>query len=126
MSIEENNRLGDLLKYEADKNFCREVITIAKGENLKMGTILAFETGDECKMVSLPAAKGEAKNTDTAFGILLEDVDASTEAKKALTIARNAIVASNYVIFPDGATDNQKAKIKKDLEGRGILIRQSA
>lgn len=71
MNIEENNRLGDLLKYEADKNFCREVITIAKGENLKMGTVLAFETGDECKMVTLPAAEGEAKNTDTAFGILL-------------------------------------------------------
>ena len=126
MNIEEKNRLGDLLKYEADKNFCREVITIAKGENLKMGTILAFDTGDQCKMVTLSTADGEAKNTDTAFGILLEDVDASTEAKKALTIARNAIVASDYLIFPDGATDDQKVKIKKDLEDRGILVRQSA
>ena len=45
MSITENNRLGDLLKYELDKNYCREVVTIASGQNLKMGTVLGISNG---------------------------------------------------------------------------------
>ena len=45
MSISETNRLGDVLKYEFDKNYCREVVTIASGQNLKVGTILGLSSG---------------------------------------------------------------------------------
>ncbi|GHT98353.1 hypothetical protein FACS1894126_3720 [Alphaproteobacteria bacterium] len=64
--------------------------------------------------------------SETAVGVLLEDVDTTAGAKKALMIARDAIVASGAVVFPNGATANQKKKIKKDLEARGLVIRQSA
>ena len=54
MTMEENNRLGDLLKYEADKNYCREVMTVASGQNLKMGTVVGIKTAtDEIKIVSI-------------------------------------------------------------------------
>lgn len=45
MSISEENRLGDVLKYEFDKNYCREVVTIASGQDLKIGTILGVSNG---------------------------------------------------------------------------------
>lgn len=125
MSIEENNRLGDLLKYEADKNYCREVMTVAEGQNLKMGTVVGIKSAtDEIKIISI--ADKETDGSDLAFGVLLEDVDATLAAKKALVIARDAILASDYVIFPKDATADQKKKITGDLEKRGIVIRQSA
>lgn len=125
MSIEENNRLGDLLKYEADKNYCREVMTVAIGQNLKMGTVVGIKSAtDEIKIVSI--AEDETDGSDFAFGVLLEDMDATPESKKALVIARDAILASNYVVFPDDATVEQKKKITKDLEKRGLVIRKSA
>lgn len=125
MSIEENDRLGDLLKYETDKNYCREVMTVASGQSLRMGEIIGVKSiPDEIKTVSI--AENETDGSDSAFGILLEDVDATSSAKKALIVARDAIVASDYVIFPDNITDEQKRKIIKDLEKRGIVIRQSA
>ena len=125
MSIEEKNRLGDLLKYEADKNYCREVMTVASGQNLKMGTIVGIKTEtNEIKSVSI--AENENDGSDLAFGVLLEDVNASSETKNALVIARDAIVASDCVVFPSDATPDQKKKITKDLEKRGIVIRKSA
>lgn len=125
MSIEENNRLGDLLKYEADKNYCREVMTVASGQNLKMGTVVGIKSAtDEVKIVSI--SDEETDGSDSAFGVLLEDVDATSAAKKALVIARDAILASDYIVFPNDATAKQKKKITKDLEKRGIVIRKSA
>ena len=125
MSIEENNSLGDLLKYEADKNYCREVMTVASGQNLEMGTVVGIKTAtDEIKIVSI--ADEETDGSDLAFGVLLEDTDATSATKKALVIARDAILASDYVVFPADSTADQKKKITKDLEKRGIVIRQSA
>ena len=125
MSMEENNRLGDLLKYEADKNYCREVMTVASGQNLKMGTVVGIKSAtDEIKIVSI--SDEETDGSNSAFGVLLEDVDATSAAKKALVIARDAILASDYVVFPNDSTAEQKKKITKDLEKRGLVIRKSA
>ncbi len=41
-AIIEKDRIGSLLKYEIDKNYCREVVTIAAGQNLPMGTVLGI------------------------------------------------------------------------------------
>ena len=44
-ALTESKNIGDLLKYELDKNYCREVVTIASGQNLKMGTVLGISNG---------------------------------------------------------------------------------
>lgn len=120
----EPNNLGDLLKYEADKNYCREVVTVAQGQNLKLGTILGMvEANDQVKAVFSDDEATDGSNI--AVGVLLEDVDATSEAKKSLMVARDAIVSSACVIFPAEATSDQKKKIIKDLEARGLVIRQS-
>jgi hypothetical protein len=120
----EPNNLGDLLKYEAEKNYCREAVTVAQGQNLKLGTILGMSNDtDQVKAVSL---NDEATDgTNIAIGVLIEDVNATSEAKKSLMVARDAIVSSACVVFPAEATADQKKKIIKELEARGVVIRQS-
>jgi hypothetical protein len=121
MTIEENNRLGDLLKFEINKDYCRETVTVASGQNLKMGTVVGMKTATgEVKIVSI--ASQETDGSDVAVGIVLEDVDATVGAKKALTISIGAMVAADCIIFPAGATDAQKKKILKDLFGRAIRV----
>lgn len=121
----EPNNLGDLLKYEADKNYCREAVTVAQGQNLKLGTILGMSNStDQVKAVSLN--EEEIDETNIAVGVLMEDVDATSEVKKSLMVARDAIVSTACTIFPNGATADQKKKITKDLEAKGLVIRISA
>lgn len=125
MAIEENDRAFSLLTYEADKNYCREVVTIASGQNLKMGTIVGEKSADGTyKMVSIE--ENETDGSDTPIGVLMEDVDATSTAKEAIIVARDVIVAETALIYPTGATADQKKALKKALEGRGIVARAIA
>ncbi len=130
MAIIEKDRLGSLLKYEADKNYCREVVTIALGQNLKMGAIVGEKSADGTyKIVDLVDASDEGAVLDGSekpIGVLLEDVDATSEAKEALVVARDAIVIKSALAYPDGATADQKKQIIKGLEARGIVARVNA
>jgi hypothetical protein len=121
MIIEEDNRLGDLLKFEIDKNYCRETVTVASGQNLKFGTIVGMKTATgEVKIVSI--ASQETDGSDEAVGIILEDVDATGGAKKSVTISIGAMVAYDCLVFPGGANDSQKKKIITDLFHRAIRV----
>ena len=127
MAIEENDKVFSLLKYEADKNYCREVVTIASGQNLKMGTIVGEKAADGTyKVVNLIDPEDENATTDgseTPIGVLMEDVDATSAAKEAIIVARDAIVTDSALIYPADATADQKKALKKALEGRGIVAR---
>jgi hypothetical protein len=124
MTIIENAGLGDLLKWELDKNYCREVVTVASGQNLKIGTVVGVVTATGAtKIVSLDPE--EEDGSDVAIGVILEDIDATSGSKKSLMLARGAIVADSVVIFPAGVTDAQKKKIVGDLKAVGILIRKT-
>ncbi|WP_147269154.1 head decoration protein, partial [Wolbachia endosymbiont of Cylisticus convexus] len=45
-TITEQNNLGDLLKYEVSNLYSRDQITVAKGQNLKLGAVVAKKTED--------------------------------------------------------------------------------
>jgi hypothetical protein len=125
MVIEEDNRLGDLLKFEADKNYCRETFTVASGQNLKFGTVVGMKTATgEVKVVSI--ASQESDGSDTSIGVILEDVDATSGAKKGVVITIGALLAHDCLVFPSGATDAQKKKITTELYYRGIRVAKTA
>jgi hypothetical protein len=125
MVIEEGNRLGDLLKFEIDRNYCRETVTVASGQNLKFGTVVGIKTATgEVKVVSI--ASQESDGSDTPIGVILEDVDATSGAKKGLVITIGALLAQDCLIFPTGATDAQKKKITTELYYRGIRVAKTA
>ena len=124
-ALNEPLNLGDLLKYEEDcLNYSREQVTVAAGQNLELGSVVARV-----------AATGRVKRfdphgtdgTEIPAGILLGATDASLmERDNGLLLARHAIVATHALTWPAGITAEQKAAAVTALEARGILIRQSA
>jgi len=118
-SITEPNNLGDLLKYEASSLYSRDQITVAKGQNLKLGTIVGRDKDDVIKIINPTATDG----TQTAIGVIINDVNAR-ESTKAVIITRIAMLADHAVVWPGNITDEQKAAAIKQLEARGIIIRK--
>jgi hypothetical protein len=119
--IEEGKNLSDLLKFEADKNYCRETFTVASGQNLKFGTVVGMKTATgEVKIVSIASQKTDG--SDTAIGVILEDVDATGGAKRGVVITIGALLAYDCLVFPVGATNAQKKKITTELYYRGIRV----
>jgi hypothetical protein len=74
----------------------------------------------EVKVVSV--ASQESDGSDTPIGVSLEDVDATSGAKKGVVITIGALLAQDCLVFPNGATEPQKKKIVTELYYRGIRV----
>jgi Bacteriophage lambda head decoration protein D len=124
-SINEPLNLGDLLKFEEHSlNYSRDQATVAAGQTLELGAIVARETASAKLKRWEPAA---TDGTELAVGVLLAPCDASLiDRDDALLLARHAVVAATAVVWPLRTTDEQKQVATAGLEARGILIRQSA
>lgn len=123
MNIEEKDRPFSILKYEADKNYSREVVKMAQGQNLKMGSVVGQVTANGTyKAVSI--SESETDGSDIAAGVVLQDIDATSSSKECLIVARDAIVIEDKIVYPTEATADQKKKILSDLEKRGIVLRK--
>ncbi|WP_353283770.1 head decoration protein [Wolbachia endosymbiont (group A) of Lypha dubia] len=118
--ITEQNNLGDLLKYEASNLYSRDQITVVKGQNLKLGTVVGCDTKDGLIKSLNPTA---TDGTQTAIGVITSDVSAK-ENTKAVIITRIAMLADHAVVWPANITEEQKAAAIKQLEARGIIIRK--
>ncbi|WP_338406000.1 head decoration protein [Wolbachia endosymbiont (group A) of Longitarsus flavicornis] len=114
--ITEQNNLGDLLKYEASSLYSRDQITVAKGQNLKLGTVVGCDKDNMIKIIN-PTA------TDGAIGVIISDVNAK-ENTKGVIVTRGAMLADYAVVWPANITEEQKNAAIKQLEGRGIIIRK--
>ena len=123
-SITQSKNLGDLLKYEAPNLYSREAATVAAGQNLQLGTVLARKTADGKLYALAPAA---TDGTETAVSVLAIDTDATLiDRDDAIAVTRHAIVARNSLIWPAGITAPQKATAEAQLVALGILVRDSA
>ncbi|BET29038.1 hypothetical protein wCauATS_12400 [Wolbachia pipientis] len=120
ISITEGNNLGDLLKYEVSNLYSRDQITVAKGQNLKLGTVVGRDKDNMIRIINPIATDG----TQTAIGVITSDVNA-TENAKAVIITRIAMLADHAVVWPANITEEQKTAAIKQLEGRGIIIRKA-
>ncbi|RDD34308.1 head decoration protein [Wolbachia endosymbiont of Cylisticus convexus] len=121
--ITEGNNLGDLLKYEVSNLYSRDSITVAKGQNLKLGAVVAKKTDDGFIRVLNPAG---TDGTQTAIGVITSDVNSKDGDTKAIIITRIALLADHAVVWPANITEKQKNAAIKQLEGRGIIIRKGA
>ena len=120
-TITEQNNLGDLLKYEASNLYSRDQITVAKGQNLKLGTVVGLDSKDNVIKALNPTA---TDGTQTAIGVITSDVDAK-ENTKAVIITRIALLADHAISWPPSITEEQKTAAIKQLETRGIIIRKA-
>jgi hypothetical protein len=120
-SYVEPNNLGDLVKYEADNYYSRDVVTLESGQNLKIGTVLGQITASG-KMTAL--APGAETGQAAAVGILLQDTDASAADQETIMLARHSTVVDSNVIWPAGIQAAAKNAAITQLKTLGILIRK--
>lgn len=122
----EPQNLGDVLKQEAEQYYSRDVVTVAAGQNLKLGTVVAKRTSDD-KIIALDLTKQEPPTgAETAYGVLIQATDAVEGDDETIIIARDAVVASNALIWPSAMTAAEKTTAINQLKERGILVRKGA
>lgn len=96
--ITESNRLNDIVKYELERGMSREIITLAEGENLVVGSVLGKKSLGDCP------TEGEVVSGATGGGTCTS-VTAGAKAKVGTYVLR-CIVAGATAIFtvqdPDG------------------------
>ncbi len=124
-NIIEGRYAADWLKREEDSLYSREQVTIVSGAGaLVSGTVLGKITASGKYKTSLLAS---SDGSQTPAGILLFDVDATSADRKAVIIARDAIVAQQALIYgADIDTAPERATANATLAGLGILVREGA
>lgn len=113
--------LGDLLKFEEDNRYSRDLITVAAGQNLVLGTVLAMTNGQ-----AVAFNPNATDGSETVVGVLLDDVDATLAATESIMVSRNALLSDRYVVWPAGITSQQQAAATAALNALGVVIRTGA
>lgn len=116
--------LGDLLKYEEESLYSRDQVTVAAGQNLRIGTVLGrVDANGKVKALDPAATDG----TQIATAVLLQSVDATTGDKSSgIAVTRQSIVVHHALVWPAAITAEEKATATAQLEAVGILVRQGA
>lgn len=127
VGIVEPPRLSGLIKYELDPSYCREEVTVLAGSGaaraLTLGTVLGRLTATG-KVLELALTGSDG--SQTVSGVLVTHTTApdGVDASGVALVRGPAIVADLALIYPAGATTNQKATINTALAGLGIVVRQ--
>ena len=120
MPYEEPARTGEFILSEANGARSRENITMAQGHALQPGTVLGIVSASGEYAPFNPTA---TDGTETAAGILYDEVDSTDGVVAAVAVVRDAEINGNHLIWPVGITDAQKAAAIASLRGTGIILR---
>ena len=117
--------MGDVLKYELNPNFTREMITLLAGTAYPLGAVLGRITANGKYKL---ATSGGSDGAQTAAAVLLYAVDATTADATAIILARGPSFVSKAALVFD-ATIDDAAKIATkhgQLATLGIIPRDTA
>lgn len=100
--------------------------TLADGaEDFDIGDIFTIEiTAGSGKYVEVDASAVDG--SQNAAGIAIDDYDASSADLAGVIIARDAIIITSNLVWPSGATDDQKNAWLADLADAGIIVREES
>ena len=107
--------LGERVPYEVHPAWSRRTVVIAAGLAVVQMTVLAKVAG-KYQPVNF-SGNGDAK---VAVAVALEDVDTAAGEKKSVVLVRGAVVDIDALVWPAGATDEQKANALEYLDALGI------
>ena len=114
----EPTHLSDVLLVEVKDGWTKQKVMLsATTVALSIGVVLAQLASGEYAPIDL-AGTGVAKK---AAAVLATTADISTTAQKTVVIKRGAVVATNNLIFPASATDEQIKTALAELEALGIV-----
>ena len=101
-------------------NYCREEKTLASGQDLASGSVIASGAG-----ATVSAFIHDDSTYGTASGILLEAVDASGGAKACVCLMRGPAVVSKAKLFLHADNDSTEIGIAlASLLALGIVARE--
>ena len=112
---------GAVVKYEAEAGYSRDEVTVASGQTLAVGDVVALDANGKAVRLDPAASDSRAE----AVGMMVSDADASGGDVLGIMIARHAIVADAALGFSDAVTAKQKATAIDQLKARGILARKT-
>lgn len=114
--------MGDILKYEVNPNYTREVVTLLIGTNYPSGAVLGRITASG--KYTLSPATG-ADGSQTAVAVLLYPVNATLADAVGIVVTRGPAIVSRAALAYE-ATVNDAAKISAkitQLAAVGIIAR---
>lgn len=119
---------GDILKFDLDKNYTREVVTLKSGTNYALGSVLGEVTADGEFTLSPNAETVGIEGAETAAAVLIEAVDATDADMPGVVIRRGpAIVAQGELVYHSSVNDDTKKAAKRaELVTLGIIPRVNA
>lgn len=114
--------VSDIVAWEEDGAYSRDVVTVAAGQSLALGTVCGVVTASG---QVAPYDPTKLDGTETATLILLEAVDTTAGAKKAVALARHAAIVPSRLVWGSGVTTTQhKTDAFASLRALGIIVRE--
>jgi hypothetical protein len=120
--------LGDLLKYELNGSYSREVVTLKGGTSYPLGAVLGKITASGIYRFSPAATVAGDEGAESAVAVLIEAVDATAGDRSGLVVARGPAIVSKGALVFDASVD-QPAEIAAkhaELSAAGVVPRDTA
>jgi hypothetical protein len=120
--------LGDLLKYELNGNYTREVVTLKAGTNYALGSVLGMITASGKYRLSPAAEVTGDEGAEDAAAVLIEAVDATGGDATGLVVARGPVILSKDALVFDASVDDTTKTAAKhaELSAAGLVPRETA
>ena len=114
--------MGDVLKYEVNPNYTREVVTLLQGMPYPVGSVLGQITASGKYKL---ATSGGTDGAQTASAVLLYAVDATLADTTGIVIARGPAIVSRAALAYDATVDDAAKITTKigQLAAVGIVAR---
>jgi len=120
--------LGDLLKFECNPSYCREVVTLKAGTSYPLGAVLGRITASGHYRLAPATLVAGDDGAEIANAVLTEAVDASTGDAIGVVLARGPAILSQLVLTFDTSVDlpaERTAKVSQ-LAALGLVARATA
>lgn len=114
--------MGDVLKYEVNPNYTREVVTLLAGMPYPVGAVLGRITASGKYKL---ATSGGTDGAQTASAVLLYAVDATFADANGIVLARGPAIVSRAALAYDATVDDGAKITTKigQLAAAGIIAR---
>ena len=114
--------MGDVLKYEVNPNYTREVVTLIAGMPYPVGAVLGRITASGKYKL---ATSGGTDGAQTASAVLLHAVDATLADAVGIVVARGPAIVSRAALAYDATVDDAAKITTKigQLAAAGIIAR---
>ncbi len=125
-SLSEAARQGDIVRWEVERNFSREEVTLAAASTttVKRGTVLGIITASG-KYV--PSVQGATDGSQNAVAVALDDIATNTTGVAATVLRRMGIILQTDLVWDSSyTTQNQKDAAITNLKTSSNILAVAA